>query len=101
MSDHVCNDFGLAEIAAHFGKSDALETYFEGSQKESDGDVAGAIVLYRRAYRLWPGNIDDNVLNISLIIIFIDFQLWILRWLVEFQVVCEMKQWPIISRVRV
>lgn len=53
--EFVCHDFGLSEIAAHFGKTSALETYYEGSWKESSGDVEGAIALYRRAYRMWPG----------------------------------------------
>lgn len=55
MSNAVYNDFGLSDIAAHLGKTTALEIYFEGSQKESFGDINGAIALYRRAYRLWPG----------------------------------------------
>lgn len=57
MEDHMSNDFGLSKIAAHFGKSSALDTYYEGSSKESSGDVDGAIVLYRRAFRLWPGKL--------------------------------------------
>ncbi len=60
MSDIVCHDFGLSEIAAHLGKTSALETYYEGSLMESSGDVQGAIALYRRAYRMWPGTIDLN-----------------------------------------
>ena len=55
MSQHLCNDFGLYKIAQHFGKTSALDIYYEGSQRELSGDVDGAIILYRRAFRLWPG----------------------------------------------
>lgn len=68
MSDHVQNDFGLSEIAAHFGRSIALETYYEGSALEAAGDVDGAIVLYRRAYRLWPGMESDSQIKLNLLI---------------------------------
>jgi hypothetical protein len=47
-------DYGLAEIASYFGKSEALNFYWQGSEKENSGDVAGAISLYRRAFKLWP-----------------------------------------------
>lgn len=48
------NDFGLTRIAEHLGKTEALLYYREGAAKEADGDINGAIVLYKRAYRIWP-----------------------------------------------
>lgn len=47
-------DFGLGRIAACLGKTDALQMYWDGVALEGDGDVEGAIRLYRRAYRMWP-----------------------------------------------
>lgn len=47
-------DYGLARIAEHFGKGDAVKLYWEGAAKEELGDIDGAISLYRRAYRMWP-----------------------------------------------
>jgi hypothetical protein len=54
MEDPVVNDFGLAKIAAYFGKSEALDTYYRGSILESEGNVDGAIKLYSKAYKMWP-----------------------------------------------
>lgn len=51
------DDFGLSRIAQYLGgdRMKALDIYWEGAEKESvDGDVDGAIKLYRRAYKLWP-----------------------------------------------
>eukprot|EP00601_Ochromonadales_sp_CCMP2298_P026264 CAMPEP_0173274952 /NCGR_PEP_ID=MMETSP1143-20121109/2718_1 /TAXON_ID=483371 /ORGANISM="non described non described, Strain CCMP2298" /LENGTH=156 /DNA_ID=CAMNT_0014211805 /DNA_START=111 /DNA_END=578 /DNA_ORIENTATION=- len=50
----IPDDFGLVTIAEHFGKSEALARYWEGAAKEEGGDVAGAIALYKKAFRLWP-----------------------------------------------
>jgi hypothetical protein len=50
-------DFGLARIAKHLGEtqSEALRLYWDGAEKESsEGDVDGAIKLYRRAFKMWP-----------------------------------------------
>jgi hypothetical protein len=47
-------DFGLAKIAEHFGKKDAVDLYWAGAAKEEGGDVDGAISLYKRAFRQWP-----------------------------------------------
>jgi hypothetical protein len=51
------DDFGLSRIAKHLGEiqTEALRVYWEGAAKEGEeGDVEGAIRLYRRAYKLWP-----------------------------------------------
>jgi hypothetical protein len=51
------DDFGLARIARELGEaqSQAVSLYWEGAAKEGDeGDVEGAIRLYRRAFKLWP-----------------------------------------------
>jgi hypothetical protein len=50
----VPNDYGLSEIADHVGKSDAVALYWEGAQKEENQDIPGAMLLYQRAYRIWP-----------------------------------------------
>ena len=53
----TCNvpvDYGLAKIAQHVGKSDALGMYWEGAAKEELGDIRGAMSLYQKAYRIWP-----------------------------------------------
>ena len=47
-------DFGLSKIANHFGKSSAVDIYWNGAAREADGDVEGAIEQYRRAFKLWP-----------------------------------------------
>lgn len=51
------DDFGLSRIAKSLGGSrmQALTLYWEGAARENDeGDVEGAIKLYRRAFKLWP-----------------------------------------------
>lgn len=50
----VSEDFGLSQVAEHFGKSDAVQLYWEGASKEQEGDIDGAIAKYRHAYRKWP-----------------------------------------------
>ena len=52
----VPSDFGLSAIAKHFGKSNAVALYWAGAAKEEEGEVNDAIVFYRKAYRLWPGD---------------------------------------------
>jgi hypothetical protein len=48
------DDFGLSRIAKYFGKVEALRIYWEGTAKESEGDVDGAISSYKCAFRMWP-----------------------------------------------
>ena len=47
-------DFGISKIAEYFGKCEALAQYWEGASKENQGDIDGAIELYKRAFRSWP-----------------------------------------------
>lgn len=47
-------DFGLSRIAKLFGKEESLQLYWEGANLETNGDVDGAISLYKRAFRIWP-----------------------------------------------
>jgi hypothetical protein len=44
----------LFRIAERLGKADAVSFYREGAVRETDGNVAGAIVLYKKAFRIWP-----------------------------------------------
>jgi tetratricopeptide (TPR) repeat protein len=53
-NNRVDDDFGLYKIAVHFGKEDAVKLYWEGAATEETGDIASAINLYKRAFRLWP-----------------------------------------------
>lgn len=48
------SDFGLRQIAQHLGKEEALKMYWEGSDRENDGDITGGIALYKRAFKAWP-----------------------------------------------
>jgi hypothetical protein len=52
----VPDDYGLFQIAAHLGSGEAqaVELYWQGAAKEQIGDIAGAMSLYQRAYRIWP-----------------------------------------------
>lgn len=50
----VDEDYGLAKIAAYLGKSEALELYWQGMQKEDGNDVNSAISIYKKAFRMWP-----------------------------------------------
>ena len=47
-------DFGLERIARHFGKCDAVVLYWEGAAKEDEGKIDEAILLYKRAFKMWP-----------------------------------------------
>lgn len=47
-------DWGLAKLAEYFGKMEALTTYWDGATKEENGDISGAISLYKKAFKMWP-----------------------------------------------
>ena len=50
----VPEDYGLSAIAEQLGKTAALEMYWTGADLEKNGDVDGAIKLYRQAFKSWP-----------------------------------------------
>jgi hypothetical protein len=47
-------DYGLSQIAREFNKEEALQLYWQGSDKENAGDIQGGISLYKKAFRMWP-----------------------------------------------
>lgn len=47
-------DFGLSKIANYLGKNDALALYWEAADRENEGNIDGAIRLYKQAFRKWP-----------------------------------------------
>ena len=64
-SDKVLDDdFGLSRIAAFFGKDEAVAIYWEACDKETNGDIDGAIKLYKKSFRMWPAL--DSVLHAGL-----------------------------------
>jgi hypothetical protein len=49
----MSSDFGLAKIAEHFGKQEAVALFREAAALEEADDIDGSIKLYRRAFKLW------------------------------------------------
>jgi hypothetical protein len=64
----MSGDAGLAQIAKHFGKEEAVKVWREASATEEAGDIEAAIKLYRRAFKMWDAldsTFDENGLPLK------------------------------------